>query len=342
MRGGRLVVDEVPDPEPKAGQLLVRTLACGICGSDLHALDHGDQLVAMTREGAEGGLADGIPSPQLMSLDRDVIMGHEFSAEIVEAGPNTAHQVGEVVVSVPIAFDPSGIHALGYSNDLPGGYGELMILSHPLVLTVPEGVDPQLAALTEPMAVGLHAVARSGIRPDGAAVVLGCGPVGLAVIAALRHAGIGPIVAADLSPTRRALAGTFGADEVVDPRDDPAIAAWRRIDGRKRLTVFEAVGVPGLIDQALKDAPRHATVLVVGVCMEPDTIRPMRAVVKELTVKFAFGYDPAEFAETLRRISTGELDVAPMVTGRVPISEVPDAFAALADPEAHAKILVCP
>lgn len=342
MREGRLVVDEVPDPTPKPGQLLVRTLACGICGSDLHTLQHGDQMVAMTREGAESGLADGLPSPQLMSLDRDVVMGHEFCAEVVETGENTAHGVGEVVVSVPVAFDPSGIHALGYSNELPGGYGELMILSDPLVLTVPEGVDPHHAALTEPMAVGLHAVNRSGIDERGSAVVLGCGPVGLAVIAALRHAGIGPVVAADLSPTRRALAATFGADEVVDPRDEPAIAAWRRVDGRKRLVIFEAVGVPGLIDQAMKDAPRNATVLVVGVCMEPDTIRPMRAVVKELTVKFAFGYDPAEFAETLRRISSGELDVAPMITGRVPVSGVPDAFAALADPEAHAKILVCP
>jgi threonine dehydrogenase-like Zn-dependent dehydrogenase len=76
--------------------------------------------------------------------------------------------------------------------------------------------------------------------------------------------------------------------------------------------------------------------------MEPDTVRPMRGVVKELDVRFAFGYDPMEFAETLRRIAEGELDVAPLITGRVDLDGVPGAFAALATPDEHAKILVRP
>jgi threonine dehydrogenase-like Zn-dependent dehydrogenase len=134
----------------------------------------------------------------------------------------------------------------------------------------------------------------------------------------------------------------MGATEVVDPRVEPAVAAWRRVDGRKPLVVFEGVGVPGMLDQAVVDAPRGSQVLVVGVCMEPDTFRPMVAVGKELSMQFVLGYDPVEFGETLRRIAEGELDVAPLITGTVDLPAVPQAFDDLANPEAHAKILVVP
>lgn len=341
MRNGELVVDEVPDPRPKPGQVLVRTLACGICGSDLHTLQHADQMVEMSAAGAEG--MPGGMSPSFMSLDRDVVMGHEFACEVLDLGENVGNcQVGDVIVSMPVTFDVGGVHPIGYSNDYPGGYAERMVLSDLLALKVPNGLAPDLAALTEPMAVGHHAVEKSWITPADAAVVLGCGPVGLAVIAALRLKGVEPIVAADFSTTRRALARTMGAHEVVDPRDEPAVEAWRRVDGAKRLVIYEAVGVAGMLDAAMAAAPRGTQVLVVGVCMEHDTVRPMLGVVKELNLQFVFGYDPLEFAETLRRIAEGEIDVSPLVTGRVDLDGVPGAFQALADPDAHAKILVQP
>jgi len=342
MRGTSLAVDDVPDPTPGAGQLLVRTLACGICGSDLHALTHGDQLVEMQREAAEAD--DGIPMAPPMDLTRDVIMGHEFCGEVIALGEGAAnHSVGELVVSLPVTFDAAGVHAIGYSNQYPGGYGEHLVVSDVLALRVPNGLDAERAALTEPFAVGLHAVNRSKATSGHAAVVLGCGPVGLAVIAALDALGAGPIVAADLSATRRRLATTLGAHEVVDPRDEPAVDALRRIKGAGRpLVIFEAVGVPGMLDDAMRMAPRAAQILVVGVCMVSDTIRPMRAIGKELDLQFVLGYDPMEFAETLRRIAEGEVTVDPLITGRVGIDEVPAAFDALADPEAHAKILVTP
>ena len=97
-----------------------------------------------------------------------------------------------------------------------------------------------------------------------------------------------------------------------------------------------------MLDAAMRDAPRGAQILVVGVCMQPDTVRPMLAVGKELNLQFVLGYDPMEFAETLRRIAEGELDVTPLITGSVPIDGVPEAFADLAHPDAHAKILVEP
>jgi len=340
MRHGALVIDDVAEPTPGAGQVLVRTLACGICGSDLHTLRHGDEMVEMAEE--SGGSMAGM-STVVMQLDRDVVMGHEFCAEVLELGANVGNcAVGDIVVSLPVTLDPAGVHPLGYSNEYPGGFGERMVLSDFLTIKVPNGLAPRLAALTEPMAVGHHAVERSIIAPGDAAIVLGCGPVGLAVIAALALKGIEPIVAADFSATRRALATRMGAHEVVDPREEPAIDAWRRTDGRQQLVIFEAVGVPGMIDEAMKAAPPQSQIVVVGVCMQSDTIRPMRGVTKELSMQFVFGYDPTEFKETLDRIADGRIDVTPLITGTVPIAGVPQAFTDLADPDQHAKILVEP
>ena len=121
-----------------------------------------------------------------------------------------------------------------------------------------------------------------------------------------------------------------------------AVAAWRRVDGRRPLVIFEAVGNPGMIESAVLEAPRGAQILVVGVCMVADTFRPMLAVGKELNLQFAFGYDPLEFTTTLSRIAEGAYDLEPMITAEVPLEGVADAFHALADPDAHAKILVIP
>ncbi len=344
MRGpNKLVVDDVPDPVPGPGQILVRTIACGICGSDLHFLKYADEMVALRDEmGSMGDLVQ-------LDLTKDIVMGHEFSAEVLELGPDTNASVapGDTVVSIPVmvadltkldAIEPVG----AYSNTYPGGYGELMLLSSMLALKVPNGLDARHAALTEPMAVGLHAVNRSGIKQGEAAVVLGAGPVGLAVISALARMGAEPIIAADFSSARRTLATKLGAHEVVDPRSEPAIDAWRRVDGVKSLVIFEAVGVPGMLHQAMRDAPRNGRVLVVGACMEKDTVRPLIGVGKELEIRFALGYDPFEFGATLRAIAEGEIDAAAMITGEVGIDGVPEAFQALADPDEHCKILVEP
>jgi threonine dehydrogenase-like Zn-dependent dehydrogenase len=224
-----------------------------------------------------------------------------------------------------------------------GGYAERMLLSAPLLVEVPNGLDPAHAALTEPMAVGLHAVNKSGIAAGTGALVLGCGPVGIAVIAALKLRGVEPIVATDLSPARRALAVRMGATEAVDPVAEPAFDAWSRIGkGKGSPVVFEAIGVPGIIDGALRDAPAGSRLVVVGVCMEPDTITPLWGVTKELNIQFVLGYDPMEFGQSLRSIAEGEIDVGPLITGEVGLDGVGGAFADLGDPERHCKILVRP
>jgi threonine dehydrogenase-like Zn-dependent dehydrogenase len=278
-----------------------------------------------------------------VDLDRDVYMGHEFAAEVLETGPDTvAPAPGTLVTSIPVLLGMDGIRPIVYSNDVPGGYGERMLLSAPMLLEVPNGLDAGRAALTEPMAVGLHAVNKSAIRPGDGALVLGCGPVGLAVIAALKLRDVEPIVATDLSPARRALAATMGAHEVVDPTVEPAFDAWRRVGGAKPLVTFEAIGVPGIIDDALRAAPPQTRIVVVGVCMERDAITPFFGIGKELSIQFVLAYDPMEFSSTLTAIAEGEIDVSPMITAEVSLDEVPQAFADLANPDAHCKILVVP
>jgi threonine dehydrogenase-like Zn-dependent dehydrogenase len=295
-------------------------------------LDLGEEMSGMPEMGR-----------QRPDLGRDVFMGHEFSAEVLELGPDTVGPApGTVVTSLPILITSTGMRPIVYSNDVAAGYGEEMLLSTPLMVEVPNGLEPRHAALTEPMAVGVHAVSRSSIAPGEGAVVLGCGPVGLAVVAALRLKGIDHIVAADLSAARRATAARLGAHEVVDPRDETAFAAWGRTGGIRTLVVFEAIGVPGILNEILRCSPMFSRVVVVGMCMQPDTVVPFFAIGKELNLQFVLGYDPLEFNATLRHIADGEIPVAPLITGEVDLDGIGGAFEALADPEEHVKILVVP
>ena len=352
LRGGRLAVESVRDPEPGDGEVLVRTLACGICGSDLHAVKHGPTLKEVW---SELGIS-GDPTEAM-------VLGHEFCAEILDHGPGTTRRLaaGTAVCGVPFLPRADGLEFIGYSNRVPGGYGELMVLREELLLPVPEGLAPRLAALTEPVAVGVHAVNLGRLTSRDVPLVVGCGPVGLAVIAALRLRGAAPIVAADFSPARRALAERLGADVVVDPATTSPYASWLEAavartpeeamppslvaPGAPPLrpaVIFECVGVPGIVDQIVRGAPPQARVVVVGVCMERDSFQPLYAIGKEIQVQFAFCYTPEEYAHTLAAIGAGRLDPEPLVTGRVDLAGVPGAFAELATPERHAKILVEP
>ncbi|MGZ6896884.1 MAG: zinc-binding dehydrogenase [Acidimicrobiia bacterium] len=340
LRHGRLEVRaDVPEPVPEFGHALVQVAACGICGSDLHFARHGAEMLALTEEVA--GLPDlGAPP---VDLEHDVFMGHEFAATVLELGPETqGPEPGALVTSVPVLLTSTGIRPIVYSNDVAAGYGERMLLSAPMLLPVPNGLDARHAALTEPMAVGLHAVNRAEMRPGAGALVLGCGPVGLAVIAALRLRGAEPIVAADYSSGRRAIATAMGAHEVIDPADEDAFAAWARVGGVRDLVVFEAIGVPGILDTIARLAPVRTRVVVVGVCMQADTVHPFFGTAKELAIQFVLAYDPMEFAATLRHVAEGEIDVSPMITGEVGLDRVGWAFDALADPDEHCKILVVP
>lgn len=335
LRDGRMVYrDDVPDPVPGPGQVLVGVRACGICGSDLHFAAHGPKVIELAEQmaGGAGGMGG-----MGIDLNRDVFMGHEFSAEILEAGPDTkTHPPGTLVTSLPVLLSAKGFEPIIYSNSTLGGYAERMLLSAPLLVPIPNGLDFKHAALTEPMAVGLHAVNKSNIQPGETALVLGCGPIGISVIAALRLRGVETIVASDFSSKRRQLAATMGAHQTIDP------AEGSPFDTVKAAVVFEAIGVPGIIDDAITRARRGTRLVVVGVCMEPDTVHPFFAIAKEINIQFVVTYEPTEFTESLRAIAEGDIDVAPIITGEVGLDGVGQAFDDLADPARHCKILVTP
>ena len=342
MRDWSLRVDDIPEPVMGGGQVLAKVLACGICGSDLHMLVLGEESRRLSAEMAEGQ-GPNAGSPIMFEPHRDTVMGHEFCCEVLDVGPGVNNlKQGDIVVSFPVTFDEQGVHGIGFSNKYPGGYSERIVINEMMSIKVPNGLSAELAAMTEPLAVGVHAVEKSRIAQGDAAIIIGLGPVGLACIAELKMRGIGPIIGADFSPRRRALAELLGADVVVDPREVPAIEAWRKIDGKKPLVIFEAVGVPGMIEQAMRMAPKDARILIVGAFMQEDHMHPMLGIGKELSLQFVLGYSPIEFGNALTAIAEGKVDLSPLVTGRVGIEDVPQAFKDLGDPEQHAKILVMP
>ena len=349
-RAGKLICDDIDERDPGPGQVRVKTLACGICGSDLHALHYLDHMVEMGRRaGGTGG----------MDPTKDIVFGHEFCAEVLEGGPGAERfKAGTRVVSMPVNLGPASFDAVGYSNVYPGGFAERMILTEALLLEVPNGLSTEHAALTEPMAVGLHAVTSAALDKDSVALVLGCGPVGLAVIAALKVKGHGPIIAADFSPRRRKAAEAMGADVVVDPAETGPHTKWsdfgvpatmdeQRIamfSGKTfgRPVVFECVGAPGVLQSVIEGCPPKAQIIVAGVCMEPDKIEPSLAINKQLDLRFVLGYAPDEFAESLFNIAEGKINVEPWITSTVGLDGVAQAFTDLGNPEGNVKILVKP
>jgi threonine dehydrogenase-like Zn-dependent dehydrogenase len=287
---------------------------------------------------------------------------------------------GTPVVALPLIRGQQGVDAVGLSSHAPGAYAEQLLVQESLMMPVPNGLSPEMAALTEPMAVAWHAVQRSEIRKRDVAIVIGCGPIGLGVILALKAKGVRQVVASDYSPGRRALATACGADVVVDPAVESPYAGGKQrghlteapdafdlaIDTREKLerlpvgwwhvwrlgeklgakpkfpVIFECVGVPGVIDSIIDGAPLFSRVVVVGVCVGPDQITPAMAINKEIDLRFVIGYTPLEFRDTLMMLAEGKIDPRPLITGTVGLDGVAGAFDALGDPETHAKILIDP
>jgi threonine dehydrogenase-like Zn-dependent dehydrogenase len=373
-QAGSLSIAERPEPVPGTGHVLLAVERCGICGSDLHALRHGDhwhELMVRTRY------------LHFMRSDEPVVLGHEFCGTVLDHGPGCRKRVkaGTRVVAMPVLKHGDAIDMVGFSVRSAGAYAERTLVQESLMFPVPNGLSAELAALTEPMAVAWHAVRRSGIGRKDVAIVIGCGPVGLAVITALKAIGVQTIVASNNSPARRELAQRCGADVLIDPSQEspfgrsrefghveglndafgmafdalerldrlpmPWWHAWRIADKLgaatpKRPVIFECVGLPGVIDTLIDGAPMFSRIVVVGVCMEGDRIEPALAINKEIDLRFVFGYTPLEFRDALHLIAEGKVKCAPMITGVVGLAGVPAAFDALGRTKRHAKVQIDP
>ncbi len=359
LRGKTLAIEDYPVPEPKEGQVLARVLACGICGSDLHAAKFMDDMI-------EASKASGRTAWDTLSMDRGMVMGHEFVAEVVKAGPGVeGWEPGTRVTCMPILPDqdaPNGFYTVGYSPEVPGAYSEYVLLGARMLLKVDDALPDTIAATTEPCAVGLHAVREARMEPGQTALVMGAGPIGLMTLAWLKHNGARHVSVTDPAEARRGLAKELGADLVLDPlAEDVTARVAEAIDalpvddeggngpvaygGPSAVTqpdvVFECVGVPGTLQQSMEFANSRGQVVVVGVCMEEDRVRPMVGVNKHLTVRFVLGYNADEYAEALASLTDGSIDVGPMVTRSVSLDELPETFESLSDPR-DCKVMVVP
>ena len=346
LQGKSFRIADMPDPSPGAGQLLVQPLFTGICGSDL----------SLRKQMA--GLADETP-PEAQDQLPIIVPGHEFSAIIVGIGPGTETELkpGDRVTGLPFTHSHDGPACIGLSPDHSGGLATLSCIDAVRSFRIPDGIPNDLAALTEPLSVGLHA-ANLANRNDGPNMVIGCGPVGLAVILALRIAGRGPILAADFSAERRAVAASLGADIVLDPATDSPYERWSDLghapaqmspllarDFRGRppgLNIFECTGAPGVMGQIVQSAPAHSHIIVVGVCPHDETITPVEGIARELALEFSFAYRPEEFRTALALIEAHADQAARLITSRQPLAGTEAAFDALAKDPHEIKILIDP
>lgn len=369
-----LTVEDLPDPVPGEGHVLLEVVRSGICGSDLHARLHGDVLAD---EVGKVGLTD------MIRPSNRTVLGHEFSGRVLAYGPKTRRQwpEGTPVCSVPMIRMDGRIQMTGLSPKAPGSYAEKVLVQESMTVPVTNGYSVETAALTEPLAVAHHAVRKSSIGRRETAVVIGCGPIGLAVILMLKARGVKHVIASDYSSVRRGLAVKCGADAVVDPAADspwssfedsryytqaPPLLdfAFKSVEQLRRVpmlpwprlmraaeragqtptgpVVFECVGVPGVIDHIMQSAPIYSRVVVVGVCMEPDRIQPAMGTNKEISLQWVFAYDPGEYADTLAMLCEGKLDPAVLHTGTVGLDGVAAAFEDLSSAEHHAKVLIDP
>jgi threonine dehydrogenase-like Zn-dependent dehydrogenase len=368
-----LEVVERPEPVPGRGQVCIEVLRCGICGSDLHAR-HGCDVWAE--------LAARAGYDRFARSEEKVVFGHEFCGEVAEHGPRCrkGSPSGTRVVALPLLRGGQGVDLVGLSVHAPGAYAEQVLVEESLMMAVPNGLGSDVAALTEPMAVAWHAVRRGEVRKRTVAIVIGCGPIGLAVILLLKAKGVRTVVASDYSPARRSLASACGADVVLDPANESPLTAgegrghitdlpsalelavgtreklerlpfgwwhaWRLGEALgatpKHPVIFECVGVPGVIDSLIDGAPLFSRVVVVGVCVGVDQITPAMAINKEIDLRFVLGYTPLEFRDTLHMLADGDIDPGPLITGTVGLDGVDAAFTALGNPDVHAKILIDP
>jgi len=347
LEGGRFTLGQVAEPRPAIGQMLVRPLVCGVCGSDLHARDHTDHLCDLLHRAGFRGFMD--PT-------RPVVMGHEFCCEVLEATGPFAR--GERIVAQPFIAGPDGVELIGYSNRFNGAFAEQMVVQESLALAVPDHVPTDVAALTEPLSVAVHAVAESGGDATCAYAVFGCGPVGLFVITRLKALGYGPVLAVEPNPARRAMAERMGADIAAAPGDvgietwfdslglpfglSDAMAQAPELKQRERAVLFDCVGKPGMLMALAQSAPVAATIVVVGTCMETDPIEPAYLIQKSLQLRFIFAYSAVDFAGAFAMICDAPDRLTPMVSGEVPLTGVERAFAALTAGGPDIKLLVAP
>jgi threonine dehydrogenase-like Zn-dependent dehydrogenase len=263
---------------------------------------------------------------------------------VLDYGPGSARTVtpGRRVTSVPVMRSEGGHAVIGFSHECPGGWGELMLLDETALIEIPGDLDDDMAAMTEPLAVGLEHARRARPTQDDVALVLGCGAIGLGVIAGLRLLGIKPIIAADFHASRREAAIAMGADIAIDPREMSPYAPIPDLGHKRVNLVYECVGMPGMLPQIIAAVAFDARIVMGGYCMEPEQFYVFAAQNKRLTVHFAAGEEQQDMELALRSIANGDIDVRPWLSERIGLGDVAAAVAQMSGPLAPIRNVVDP
>ena len=339
LENGQIHVGDVPDPKPVKGQALVRTHRCGLCASDAHFMCSGDYMVNQSKEFG-GPYAN-------VDLSKRIVMGHEYVGEIVDYGVGSRRplKAGTRVTSAPVMRQGGKTGIIGYVNELPGGFGEYMLLDEDFLLEVPTAMDDDMAALIEPLAVGLEHARSGEPQPGEIPLVIGCGAIGLGVIAGLKLKGIGPIIAADFDASRRAVALKMGGAEVaIDPRELSPYEPIASLGMRRANLVYECVGKPGLLsNQIIRGVGFGALRIVMGgFCLEPEQLYVPLAQMKRLKINFACGEEQQDMELALRSIADGRIDFRSWLGVGIGLGGVDEALKKMTDPSAPVRTVVDP
>lgn len=305
--------------EPGEGQVLVKVSACGVCGTDVH-IYHGGK-----------GSAEVVPP---------VILGHEFSGHIVKLGSGvTGLEEGQLITVDPNIYCGKcrpcrqgqkqmchHMRAVGVNMD--GGFADYCLVPYAQCVPVPEGTDPELAALAEPLACCLHGIDRVGIRPGENVLVIGGGTIGQIMLQLARLAGAAKVVLSEPVEIRRELAVRLGADAAIDPLHEDLPQRLSELLSRDGAdVVIECVGNPRTSAQAIDAAAGCGRVMLFGV-PNPDAVLQTKMhpiFQKELTIMGSF-VNPDTHSRAVALLSSGQLKLKELITHRFPVSQLEEAI----------------
>ncbi|MFH9435167.1 alcohol dehydrogenase catalytic domain-containing protein [Streptomyces sp. IPPR8] len=324
-------IEEAAEPSPGPGQVKLRNAFAGICGSDLHFFFYPESLPFSLDE----------PHP-LTGATLPQILGHEFSGTVVETGEGvTDVRVGDRCAVFPLAvscgkcaacrrglpFSCPLMGSLG-SNVEGGGLSEFTVCDASKVHVLPAGVDLRMGALVEPMAVGWHAVARSGVRPGGSALVAGAGPIGIGAWFAFKARGVEKVLVSEPSEDRRAIMATLGA-RVIDPvNEDLADAVASLTDGDGVDAAVDAAGAGAAVTSAMAGLVPGGRLVVAALHEHTMDFQPTRLMMGETEIVGAVGYRPEEFDEVIAAMADGFYDTTGWVR-ELPLESLVDALHSL-------------